>query len=214
MNNISKCIGIISWLPDDETRKIRQGRLEKLLHRCDELFNLPIMIIAQNWGRDVKTNPNCVVFEYDKLGITGARKKLRERFLESNYDYIIMLDDDSDITGNVTAAKSYLQQIDEHQGSMGIFKAALLKLLAVPKDLMQYIEYDDIEAERGEGFEDMIFIEKFKKKFPKNHFNFAKNGLDDVSNSGNDKYSTWWKHQYIKKQMGERSREIIEKFKG
>ena len=46
---ITKVIGIISWLPNDDTRIIRQKRLEELLVKCDNLFNLPIIIIAQNW---------------------------------------------------------------------------------------------------------------------------------------------------------------------
>lgn len=211
---VTKVIGIISWLPNDNTRKIRQDRLENLLKTCDGMFNLPIMIVAQNWDKEVKTTPNCVVFEYEKLGITGARKKLREKFLESNYDYLIMLDDDSDLAGPPHAVKSYLQQIDEHNGSVGIFKAALLKLFAIPKTIMQHVEYDNIEAEKGEGFEDMVYIERCKAMFPKNHFNFVRNGLDDRSNSGNDEYSTWWKGQYVKKQMGDRSRQIIKEFKG
>ena len=37
----------------------------------------------------------------NKLGITGARKKLREIFINSEYDYLIMLDDDNRIYGEV-----------------------------------------------------------------------------------------------------------------
>jgi hypothetical protein len=213
MNNISKCIGIISWLPNDSTRKTRQERLEKLLVECDKLFNLPVMIIAQGWDSTVKTTANSIVYNYEKLGITGARKKLREKFLESNYDYLIMLDDDAELVGTLKASKSYLQQIDEHNGSVGIFKSALLKLFAIPKAIMEHVEYDNIEAEKGEGFEDVVFIEKCKSKFPNNYFTFKRNGLDDQSNSGNDKYSTWWKGQYVKKEMGDRSRKIIKEFK-
>ena len=72
---ITKVIGIISWLPNDETRGIRQKNLETLLKICDSLFNLPIIIIAQNWDKTVETTENCIVFTFDKLGITGARKK-------------------------------------------------------------------------------------------------------------------------------------------
>lgn len=46
---MTKCIGIISYFPDDnKVRKIRIDKLNNLLKRCDELFNLPIIIIAQN----------------------------------------------------------------------------------------------------------------------------------------------------------------------
>ena len=46
---MTKCIGIISYFPDDnKVRQIRIGKLNELLKRCDELFGLPILIVAQN----------------------------------------------------------------------------------------------------------------------------------------------------------------------
>lgn len=210
----TKVIGIISWLPGDNTRKLRQEKLEKLITRSNELFNLPIMIIAQGWDDSVKVTPNCTIFKYDKLGITGARKKLREKFIESTYDYIIMLDDDCELVGSKPYADDYLQQIDSHNGSIGIFKGTLLKLFAMPRTLMSQIDYEDVEAEKGQGFEDLIFVEKCKIKFNKNHFFFAKKGLDEKSDSSNDSMSTWWKGQYVKKEMGDLSRKIIKDFKG
>lgn len=211
---VTKVIGIISWLPSDETRGIRKERLEQLLIQCDKLFNLPIMIIAQNWDNTVKTTANCVVFSYDKLGITGARKKLREKFLESNYDYLIMLDDDCMLVGTKVDATKYLEQIDKNNKSFGIFKGTLLKLFAIPKFIMEKVDYNDINAENGEGFEDMVFVEICKRMFPYNFFFFNRYGLDDRSDSANDKFSTWWKGQYIKKDMGDKSRKIIKDFKG
>jgi len=210
---VTKVIGIISWLPDDETRKLRQEKLEKLLIQCDNLFNLPIIIVAQNWNNSVSITSNCVVFNYDKLGITGARKKLREKFLESSYDYLIMLDDDCELKGSKPYADDYLKQIDSHNGSIGIFKGTLLKLFAIPNVLMAQVEYDDVEPENGEGFEDLIFVEKCKIKFSEKHFFFARKGLDEQSDSVNDKLSTWWRGQYVKKQMGDLSRKIIKEFK-
>jgi hypothetical protein len=210
---VTKVIGIISWLPNNETRKIRQERLEKLLEKCDELFNLPILIIAQNWDTTVKTTANCVVYSFEKLGITGARKKLREKFLESNYEYLIMLDDDCQLLGTELDANKYLEQIDNKNGYIGIFKGTLLKLFAIPKYLMQQVNYDNIEAENGEGFEDMVFVETCKKRFPDKYFIFVRHGLSENSDSGNDRFSTWWRGQYEKKQMGDRSRQIIKDFK-
>lgn len=208
----TKVIGIISYLPDNEARAIRQKKLETLLVRCDVVFKLPIMIIAQNWDNTVKTTPSCVVFNFDKLGITGARKKLREKFLESNYDYLIMLDDDCELIGSRMDGIKYLEQIDYNNRSVGIFKGTLLKLFAIPKFIMEQVEYDDVSAERGEGFEDMLFVEKCKKKFPYNCFMFIRFGLDERSDSSNDKYSTWWRGQFVKKEMGNKTREIIKKY--
>ncbi|MBQ6628015.1 MAG: hypothetical protein IJH65_04285 [Methanobrevibacter sp.] len=43
------CVGIISYLPDDpEVRQKRLNKLNTLVTKCDELFKLPIIIIAQN----------------------------------------------------------------------------------------------------------------------------------------------------------------------
>jgi hypothetical protein len=210
---VTKVIGIISWLPNDSTRKTRQERLENLLVQCDKLFNLPIVIIAQNWDTTVNTTANCTVYTYDKLGITGARKELREKFIQSTYDYLIMLDDDCQLAGKKEDADKYLKQIDKNNGSLGIFKGTLLKLFAMPRKLMEQVNYEDIEAEKGEGFEDLVFVETCKKKFPDKHFIFIRHGLDEKSNSGNDKFSTWWKGQYVKKEMGDRSRKIIKDFK-
>ena len=209
---ITKVIGIISWLPNDSTRIIRQKRLEELLVKCDNLFNLPIIIIAQNWSGREKTTTNCILYNYEQLGITGARKKLREKFLESNYDYLIMLDDDSELIGTKEQAQDYVKQIDEHPHSVGIFKGTLLKLFAISKTIMLQIDYEDVSAEKGEGFEDMLFVEKCKRKFSNEYFMFIRHGLDDISDSSNDTYSTWWKGQYIKKEMGDKSRKIIENY--
>ena len=121
-----------------------------------------------------------------------------------------MLDDDCKLVGTKESAQKYLEQIDLNYNSVGIFKDALLKLFAIPKTIIAQVDYEDVSPEKGEGFEDMIFIEKCKKKFPNNYFKFVRHDLDDISNSGNDKYSTWYKNQYVKKEMGDKSRKIIE----
>lgn len=208
----TKAIGIISWLPDDNTREVRRKRLEMLIKRLDELFNLPIIIVAQDWeDNEVEISKNVLLLTYHKLGITKARMQLREEFLKLNYDVLIMLDDDAEIVGTKEHVDEYLRQIDDNPGKFGIFKGTLLKLFAIPREILNEVEYEDVEAERGEGFEDMIFVEKCKKMFPNNYFFFTRYGLNDRSDSGNDQYSTWWKHQYAKKDMGDRSREIIKK---
>lgn len=115
---------------------------------------------------------------------------MREKFLDSDFDYIIMLDDDAELIGSKASAKKYLEQIDNHPNSIGIFKELLLKLFAISKTIFSQIDYEDIVVEKGEGFEDLLFIEKCKKKFPSNYFKFIRYDLDDNSNSINDPYST------------------------
>ena len=77
---------------------------------------MPIIIVAQNWGDDIEIE-HATVFKYaNKLGITEARRKLREIFLDSDYDYLIMLDDDAKLVGTKEDADKYIQQIEDHPG--------------------------------------------------------------------------------------------------
>ena len=98
------CIGIISYFPDD-LKEIRESALNNLLRDCFTYFpGVDIIIVAQNYkGYIPQVNKNKIIlYSYNnKLGITGARKKLREIFINSEYDYLIMLDDDNRIYGEV-----------------------------------------------------------------------------------------------------------------
>ena len=64
---MKKCIGIISYLPDNEkVRETRVRRLNKLLHKLDEIFNLPIIIIAQNYQDFLPNSNNYILIESTK----------------------------------------------------------------------------------------------------------------------------------------------------
>lgn len=204
------CIGIISYFPDGDKRNVRIDRANKVIDDCNRLFNLPILIIAQNWN-DLECNKsNVTVFKYDKLGITGARKKLREVFLDSEYDYMIMLDDDAKLVGTQEDAKTYLHQIEMHPGSRyGIYKTYLLKLFAISKDMFREIDYPAGEAENGDFFEDMYLIMALEKKWPSRKFLFTRTSLNDVSDSANDPDSTWYHKQFNKHDIGDRTRSMI-----
>ena len=92
---MKKVFGIISWFPDEPTH--RKQRLERLNHTFKHLINLfgdeiEFLIIAQNW-QDYKVPEfvkHTIIHKFDKLGILGARKMLRTKFLESKYDYLII----------------------------------------------------------------------------------------------------------------------------
>lgn len=215
------CIGIISYLPDDqEIRKHRAEQLNKLLGQCDTMFKLPIMIIAQNWHDGDLTyrprNNKIIIFNYkNKLGITGARRELRQQFLNSEYDYLIMLDDDSTLVGTQAGADKYIKQIEAHPGQYGIFKAQLLKLFAISKEMFMLLDYPELEAENGEIFEDMYLIKGLTKLYPEKKFNFTRSTeLDEYSNSANDKYSTWFHHQFEKHTIGDHTRYLLNKLTG
>ena len=201
-------------MPDDPNEKtIRSNRLNTLLMKCDNIFRKDIVIVAQNWSNITLPKlkySNIIIYSYnEKLGITGARKKLREKFLESTYDYLVMLDDDADLKGTELDGLLYIQQIESHPKMYGVFKDLLLKLFAISKEVYSLVDFPDLEAERGEIFEDMWLIMYLNKKHPDKKFVFKRNGLDDVSNSGNDTHSTWYRKQFHKRQMGDRTRAMI-----
>ena len=53
-----------------------------------------------------------------------------------------MLDDDSTLVGTQAGADKYIKQIEAHPGQYGIFKAQLLKLFAISKEMFMLFSYD------------------------------------------------------------------------
>ena len=207
---MNKVIGIISYLPDD--KKIREARirkLTKLLHKLDSIFKLPIMIIAQNYNDFIPDSNNLMLYEYDKLGIVGARRKLREVFLKSNYDTLIMLDDDCDVYGTTKDAQHYLEQLDSNPGMFYEFNTSLLKLFAISREIFEQVDFDDVNPEDGDGFEDRIFVETLRIKFPNKRYIIDKGSLYEYSVSTKDPLSTWYVNQDIK-EMLKKTEEIID----
>ena len=111
-------IGIISYFPDSPVRQARYANFLTLINKCNTYLNLPILVIAQNYTEseisEISSQNNVTLLHYPKLGIVGARKELRKQFLESEYDYLIMLDDDCLIRGTPKDGRDYLQTIQEH----------------------------------------------------------------------------------------------------
>ena len=202
---LTKTIGIISYLPDDLS--IRRGRiekLEKLLNKCSILFpNIKIVIIAQNWGSyNPPTNKNIwIAVSTDKpLGITEARRILRRVFLDyCNTDYLIMLDDDCTLYGS--SGVEYLKQIDDNPDCFIEFNKTLLKLFAISKIIFSQVDYENINPENEDGFEDRIFVNNLRKKFPDKRREFKNTGIEERSISTKDPLSTWYKGQDIKKML-------------
>ena len=194
----SKVIGIISYLPDEiDKRNYRFGKLLSLIQSCTRLFNLPIYIVVQNYREELSvlsSYRNVILSEnYTRCGIVGARKKLREWFLNSPYDCLIMLDDDCTIVGSTSSAKKYLQEIDAHPNSFGEFKSSQLKLFSISKSILSEIDYEDVNPENGDGFEDTVFVETLRRKFPQNRFVFDRStDLGESSVGANDPMSTWY----------------------
>ena len=207
-------IGIISWLPDDqEIRKVRLDRLKKLIIRCRQNFELPIMIIAQNYnGDEFKEYPWLNIFYYDKLGITGARRELRKKFLESAYDYVICLDDDFELNPNKAGADQYLKNIHMRPNFFFEYENYLMNLCAISRWIFEKVDYDEnISAENGTGFEDWIFVSVIRKKYPNHYLKLSNLRLPAKSRRElvGDKYSTWQTGDEDKDAITEKSRKII-----
>lgn len=187
-------IGIISYFTDiREIRNHRVRQLQYLIEQCDKLFNLPIDIVAQNWGDDCKCiqSKNLRIFHHEKLGIVGARKKLREYFLNSEYDYMIMLDDDCILLGSELDVKMYLHDIQNTPAGCVFPKVHVgLKLTAVSKEIMREVDFFDLMPENNEAHEDWLWQCVVTTNFPEKCV-FSKTRLSDLSNSINDPYSTW-----------------------
>ena len=207
--NINKVFGIISYFPDNdseyhiETRRERSRRFRELLFKLEELWpDVDIMIIAQNW-QDFQL-PNIknkiTTYHYGKLGILGARKELRKRFLVSDYEYLIMLDDDFIIEANDPSA--YMEEIDKHPNGFGALKRyppSPLPFFAISKTIYSQIDMPDVDPEKGQGFEDDIFTANCFARFPDDGFIFPEGCVADKSfhYNGPGKCPSTWSKEHV-----------------
>lgn len=182
-------IAIPSYLPEkNESRVIRRQRVNALLRSLEEKFpDIDIIIVAQNWKRfrhaDIKNN--VYVHHFDRLGITQARKKLREIILASDYDYVIMLDDDAVIQGTNEEIQEYLKLMEEHpQGFSFIenkpdarkdsrftpFAPSQLNLCAISRYIYEREDIPSVSAEKDEAYEDRVYAALLYWKYHDNYF--------------------------------------------
>lgn len=205
--SVKKVFGIISYFPSNdsayhiETRRERSRRFRELLFKLEELWpDVDIMVIAQNWQDfelpDIKNK--IITYSYGRLGILGARKELRKRFLESDYDYLIMLDDDGMISSNNPQA--YMDEIDKHPDGMGVIrhKNGPLMLLAISKYMYFRVDMPDVDPEKGEGFEDDTFVATCFAQYPDHCFDFPDNILEEKSfrYAGPGKCPSTWSQEH------------------
>ena len=207
VKDIKICIGMISYLPDNNMRQKRIDSMQDLFKKLDELFkDIPVMIITQNW-KDYcpKTKLKLIREDHEKgLGIIKARINLREKFINSEFDYMIMLDDDAIIGG--TDASDYIKEIKDHPDGFGWFSNHLLKLFAISKNVYSQIEMPNISAEKFEGFEDKLFISMCRIRFPELEFKFSHDKLTETSYLVHDTPSTWWNSETSKRRQEMRNK--------
>ena len=180
--------GITSYFPsgDDYHMAIRKARTK----RCSELLltltklwpNIDIIIIAQNWKDyekpDIKNR--CIIYRYpDKLGIAKAKQTLREIFLSSAYDHLIMLDDDAIL--QCADPSKFTDMINEHPDDLGLLDSAVSTLSVIPKTLYTQLNFPSMSPEQGEGFVDILFLEHCKALFPQQIYHFGPNCIKELS---------------------------------
>ena len=186
----SKVFGIISYFPDNdtpyhiETRRERSRRFRELLFKLEELWpDIDIMVIAQNWQNfELPEIKNKIIrYDYEKLGILGARKELRKQFLKSEYDYLIMLDDDARIATD--APQEYINMLDNNPNGIGVLRRcnAPLNLCAVSKYVYSQIDMADLDPENNEGFEDDLFVAACEYQFPDKFFMFPEGLVSETA---------------------------------
>ena len=205
--------GIISYFPDDQKLKyIRVMRLNQLIKAIDLLFNVPIMIIAQNWSgvslQEGTTRQPLIIHNYKEgLGINRARQVLREKFLESDFNYLIMADDDCVLYGTQKRAQEYLEEMKKHPDGFCEYKPALLKLFAISKSCYELIKIPNGGADNKDPamrfFEDMYICRCLKRHYPERRFIFQlSNELMDASDAAHDEGNTGWHRVYEEDFMG------------
>lgn len=180
------CIGIPSWLPDDdESRILRIDRLNRLINQIKELFDLPIIFIAQNW-KDYKPNySNCQIISKDRLGILKARKLLFKTFLDSDYTHIMLFDDDAIIEGTKELCSEYVDNITNYNKVFAFVSGgssckytpycdSQLNLCCISKELYKECPLPNIDPQQNEGFEDRVWstllhivYSKYEQQVPK-----------------------------------------------
>ena len=211
-----KCIGIISFFPDN-IRVERRQRLKKLLTQLNTYFKLPVIIIAQNWVKEDfeifggLNNQKFFVHTYPKLGIAKARITLREKFLESDYDWLIMFDDDMEIKEDQALVDKWLGQISDKD--FYYTPTFLTNFCAISKEGMKKVFYNDLDPAKGMGFEDWVFVERCLHDLKCETFNVT---LPALTRQGflNDSLSTWDPHNLMLKRINEgSSRKIIYKIR-
>ena len=186
------CIGIVSYLPESKIWEERLAAINSLLTDCSHYFpNIDIIIIAQNYKDYIPKSENnkIILYNYkEKLGILGARKKLREIFINSDYDYLIMFDDDTHILGPIK--NNFIETLENNPDKFVCFDwdRGQLWLFAISKSLFKRIEYPESDPELGGVFED-IYLSRICKYLCPEYIDSSKININRVQSRIN---STWW----------------------
>ena len=214
MKKVSPVFGIISWFPDAEPgRTQRINRLNKMFEQIRDLFgDVNYLIVAQNW-KDYKVPEfvnNVKIFKYNKLGILGARKTLGRHFLESRYNYLIMLDDDIILETSDGFTKEYFfDELNNHPNGFVFLKYGWsLTFCAISKYIYAQSPMVDIDPEKGEGYEDTVYPNLLHYKHGDKEFNLK--GITFVQNQ--QQYVKELKSTWCNKNTNHNNLQALSKF--
>ena len=199
-NILKVCFGIISWLPDNkQDREKRIDRLNSLFTQLHDIFgDVEYLIVAQNWkDYQIPSSVKGTIYNYNKLGIINARKMLGKHFLESSYDYLIMCDDDVVLeVDNDFTKEEFFDTLKKHpNGFMFLQYSWSLNMCAVSRSIYSQSPMVDIDPEKGEGYEDVVWPNLLHYKHKNKEFNVRH--IKFVQNKGNyvkELPSTWDKN--------------------
>ncbi len=187
------CIGIISYFPDSPLRKKRVGRCKKLIEKCNEIFSLPTLVVAQNWREEIVSDNLEITVYTHALGITKARNELRRIFLNSRYDYIILFDDDCILEGDRESGKQFINFLQRNPDRYICGREKMFKLCAISREIFGEYPIPDISVEEKTGIEDLAFFEILEKSASeKKCEEYHWGNLREISDWGADfEISTW-----------------------
>lgn len=184
---MNPCFGIVSYFPwEQPERKQRQDRLDRLLKQLSDLWpDVPVLIISQQWkfyNPEHICKNKIIRFDYPKLGILGARQELRKHFLESEYNYLIMFDDDAIIqTDTKSVSARYMDALRDHPNGFCFIKGngsspytkyndSQLNLCAISRWIYEREPIPNIDPEKSEAFEDRIWSTLLHFKYADKEF--------------------------------------------
>lgn len=174
--------GIISWFPNKQPdRALRQERINRFLRKINELWpTSDILIVAQNWDTFKPVNiSNKIIIDNHEigLGILGARKRLREVFLQhKEYDYLIMADDDCLLDTTKQDAIKFTDQLNiRKDGFLILEELAQLNLCCVSQYIYEIEPMVDLDPQKNEGYEDLVFTQLLKHKYTSHEINNSAN---------------------------------------
>lgn len=193
-------IGIISYLPNDEIkRNVRYWRMRQLLENIKTLFPKEhVLIVAQNYmdSELADIDKSVEIRQFDKLGIIKARNTLRQIFLDSKEDYLIMYDDDSELVWyDDNAGKLFLNCLLTNKYGVVFQKLGSCKNVGIKREVVEKIKF---RSENGHDYgedtcfsADLLTLFGLQKNFNEFLNECLRSYIVDNSPYGGEPYRTW-----------------------